>query len=537
MKKKTRAVLFSLGTAAAAGAGTVLWVKEKMKDPQFNSQVKRKAEVGLKKALYGLNSVLPQYPRPYKDDYISENFYEGHELFRDTSVRGAKWQMGYGREVLTPDDYLDKDYYLGGYLTNPASTVKKVLDDLCVRAICLDDGSGRGTAAFAVIDCVGLSGTDVREIRALLSDFAAENNIVSINISSTHCHSGIDTQGIWGPLPQIIKNNVREIKRGNLDNLISGRNPEYMDKLRHKTAKAIKDAFASMKPGKFFYKSIDDLKYSYDKREPNVVIEEITKLHFVPDDGSREIVAAMMAAHPVAIYPKPKGELSADYIYYIEEEVNKAGADFIFFQGAQLAVAPDRSFVDGDPNEAAFKEYGRAIGRYLTAIKAEDEEKILPILNVRIKEFFVPTDNYIMTALLRAGIVNNTTVRTGEKPTDLMFLTEVGYAELGKKLRFAMVPGEFAPELAVGGTYSAEESYTGEDWLYPPMRDMIADDTDLVVVGLCNDSIGYILPDNDYGCILEDKRYEESVSAGSKTGSSVVGAFESLLDDCGRLVK
>ncbi|NLP47705.1 MAG: hypothetical protein GX345_02045 [Clostridiales bacterium] len=536
MKKKTKALLFGLGGIAAAGTAWSIWFKEKMKDPEFNSRVKHKGEAGLKRALLGLNNILPDFPHPSKDEFVSHDFYRGHEEFRDTSKRGSKWKMGYGRYVLTPDDYLEKDYYLGGYLTLPPSTVKVVLDDLCVRAVCLDDGSGRGSAAFAVIDCIGLSSKDVRTIRQLLADFAAENNIVSINISSSHCHSGVDTQGIWGPLPKILKNNVREIKSKNIDRLISGRDPIYMDNLRQKTAQAIKDAFESMKSGKFYYKAIDDIKYARDKREPDVYFKEIVKLHFVPDDGSREIVGAMMAAHPVAIYPK-NGELSADYIYYIEEEVNKAGADFIFFQGAQLAIAPDRSFVDGDPNEPDFKEYGRAIGRHLISFESRDEERILPILNIRNKEVFIPSDNYIMTALLNAGIVNNIAVKIGDKATDLMFLTEVGYVELGKTLRLAMVPGEFAPELALGGTYSADESYTGQDWPYPPMKDMIAPDTYMAVIGLCNDSIGYILPDNDYGCILEEKRYEESVSAGSQTGSAVVGAFQAALEDCGRLVE
>lgn len=69
-----------------------------------------------------------------------------------------------------------------------------VIDDQAVRVICLDDSSGRGSVVFAVIDCVGISGTDIRRIRERLADFAKENNIVSINISSIHCHSAIDTQ-------------------------------------------------------------------------------------------------------------------------------------------------------------------------------------------------------------------------------------------------------------------------------------------------------------------------------------------------------
>ena len=33
-----------------------------------------------------------------------------------------------------------------------------------------------------------------------------ENNIVSVNISSTHTHSSIDTMGIWGRIIEVFKN-------------------------------------------------------------------------------------------------------------------------------------------------------------------------------------------------------------------------------------------------------------------------------------------------------------------------------------------
>lgn len=533
--KKSKAIALGLASASAI-AGLAYYVKEKLKEDEFKGKLKATAGNGLNKVLEGIDTVLPKLPWPYMDDYVSENFYEGHETFRDTSVRGAKWQLGYARASLMPVDYEHKDYYLGGFLTNPPSTVKSILDDQAVRVICLDDGSGRGAAVFAVIDCIGLSATDVRTIRSMLSQFAKENNIVSINVSATHCHSAIDTQGLWGVLPDIFKNNIKEIKKGRPQNTISGRDPEFMNKLHEATAAAIKEAFTNMKKGKLLFKTFDDLKYSRDKRMPDVVVKDITKLHFIPDDGSTETVAAFMAAHPTALDSKV-GELSADYIYYIEEEVNKADSNFIFFQGPQLAVAVDRGIVPEGSEGRGFQEYGRTIGKYLLSITAEQEEKVLPVLNVRNKEVFVPAGNMILLTVLKAGIVNNIAVKTGDKAKDAMFVTEIGYAEIGKTLRFAMMPGEFAPEMLLGGTVRAAESCNSTSWDFPPMKEMLEDGTSLTVIGLCNDSIGYILPDNDYGCIFEAGRYEESVSAGQETGSTLVGAFEELVDSCGRLVK
>lgn len=534
--KQSKSIFFKLAAATAAGAGLACFLKAKIQDEAFKSKLKQGGATALFKTLEGINAVLPRLPWPFIEEYVSENFYEGHADFRDTSVRGAKWKFGYARVSLTPDDYLLKDYYLAGFLTYPPNTVKSVFDDIAVRAVCLDDDSGRGVAVFAVIDCIGLSGADVRAIRALLADFAKANNIVSINISATHCHSGIDTRGIWGVLPDILKHNVVQMKRGNFDNLISGKDPAFMANLHTKTAGAITQAFEAMQPGKLMFKTFNNIKYSRDKRKvgPNVVDENITKLHFIPDDGSAETVGVFMAAHPTALDPKV-GELSADYIYYIEEEVNKAGSNFIFFQGPLLAIGVDRKFVSKDTPGRGFQAYGREIGKYLMGITVDQEEKILPILNVRNREVFVPADNSIMLSLLGAGLVNNKAVRTGKRPKDVMFVTEVGYVELGKQLRLAMMPGEFAPEMLVGGTSSSDESCTGTNWDFPPMKRMLADGTDLIVIGLCNDSIGYILADNDYGCVFDAGHYEEAVSLGAQTGSSLVGSFETLVEDCGRL--
>lgn len=532
--KKSKAVALGIATAAATGAGLTYYVKEKLKDDEFKSDLKVKAGNGVNKLIEGVNTVLPNLPWPYIENYVSENFYEGHPVFRDTAVRGGKWQLGYARASLMPVNYNEKDYYLGGYLTNPPSIVRSILDDQAVRVICLDDGSGRGAAVFAVIDCVGISSTDIRAIRAMLKDFAKENHIVSINISATHCHSAIDTQGIWGVLPDILKTNIREIRKGRPENTISGRDPVFMKKLHEKAAQAIMDACNGMRKGKLLSKTFDDLKYSHDKRKPDVLDKNITKLHFIPDDGSAETVVAFMAAHPTALDAK-KGELSGDYIYYIEEEVNKVGSNFIFFQGPQLSIGVDRGFVPEGAPGRGFQEYGREIGKRLLSICADEEEKVAPILNIRSREVFVPGGNFILLTVLKAGIVNNLAVKTGKKAKDVMFVTEVGYAELGKTLRFALIPGELAPELLLGGTLSPEESCTKTAWEMPPMKDMLPAGTTLTVIGLCNDAMGYILPDNDYGSIFEEGHYEEAISAGPKTGSTIVGAFEELVDSCGRL--
>ncbi len=64
-------------------------------------------------------------------------------------------------------------------------------------------------------------------------------------------------------------------------------------------------------------------------------------------------------------------------------------------------------------------------------------------------------------------------------------------------------------------------------------------------MGLCNDAIGYIVPDNDYAPFIADslwntelgeklwgkpqRHYEEMLSTGSKAGSTVIGALNEIV--------
>ena len=78
---------------------------------------------------------------------IEENYLDGHSTFIDEAT-AEYWSVGYARRVLTPDDVDETRYFLGGFLKFPAQEATGVIDDLCVRAVVLDDNSGRGAAAF-----------------------------------------------------------------------------------------------------------------------------------------------------------------------------------------------------------------------------------------------------------------------------------------------------------------------------------------------------------------------------------------------------
>ena len=524
--KKRSLIPFAV-LAAAAGAGAAVGRKLKT-DKAFRRDFDDAVGKGILAAVGKLAHKLPEPNFGDISDYESRNFYPGHSEFATSGKRGARWRLGYARRSLVPDDYNQKDYYIAGYLSYPPNVMRGVVDDQAVRVICLDDSSGRGSVDFAVIDCVGISGADIRRIRARLADFAKENNIVSVNISSIHCHSAIDTQGLWGDLPKMLKNNVRAGKDGRYDDIISGRDPEFMENLFEKTADAIKEAFNSMQRGKLTYVRTDAIDFARDKRPPYVWDRDIVRLRFIPDNGSRETVAAFMAAHPTALGAK-NTKLSSDYISAMEQEINKAGRNFIFFQGAELAIAQQRDCITEHDGSEGWQEYGRTIGRFLNSIPDEWERRVATFINIRNREIFIPADNPILIAAAKTGLVNNTVLHDAKEESGYCFVSEIGYAEIGRELSLALIPGELAPEILLGGAYGADESFNRTAWEYPPMRDMIPEGRELSVIGLCNDATGYIIPDNDYGSVIAKDHYEEAVSAGRRAGSTVTEAFGELV--------
>ena len=94
--------------------------------------------------LDGISSILPATVK-IKDPstHKSDNFLAGTATFIDEPKEGAKWSLGYASASILPDDFKDGKYYKGGYDIN--LKLSECADDLKVRLIALDDGSGRGT--------------------------------------------------------------------------------------------------------------------------------------------------------------------------------------------------------------------------------------------------------------------------------------------------------------------------------------------------------------------------------------------------------
>ena len=289
-----------------------------------------------------------------------------------------------------------------------------------------------------------------------------------------------------------------------------------------------------MTTGKMYYSEIEAGEYIRDKREPMVFDSKIHRFRFVPDNGTKETWLCNMAIHAVG-NGAAGTEITGDYPYYIEQEVNKAGANFIQIQGAELAISSKHDSLnlpEGTPRLESLKIYGTTLGKLIVESN-EAETEVAPLLNYRMKEYYVPVTNQILEFAGRLGALTNTVVTTDENNNALEVATELGYLEIGTKLAVAIIPGELEPAIAYGGYLDAENSWTGTDFDYPTLQEIVGADKELLVFGLTNDQIGYILEDNDYSSILSGVN-EEIVATGCSAGSTTINAFEELVNSIGR---
>ena len=354
----------------------------------------------------------------------SQNFYSGTgPEFKTNADEDAQWNIGYANTSLIPDDYSNGTYYIGGYIApeNGFSNVVEGIaeipgigkDDMKVRCVAINDGTDNGTALFATIDCIGITNADIKDIRAILAEFAEANNIVAINVSSTHTHSCIDTEGLWTKLLYKLARNGIISGTGADEELIQGTNPAYMAFLKEKVADTLVDAYEDLQPGVLTYTEKDlGQDYFNNKNRPSsgemifeidaegnkvytgekeIAMTDISRFIFVPDDvNATPTMMINIAAHPdVAGLPTESNsgrEISGDYLFYCGKFLEDAGYNFMFFQGAIAGIYISRGITgDGVPTEQRVEEsqrYGYELARMALALTMTKEEvEADPMLN------------------------------------------------------------------------------------------------------------------------------------------------------------
>lgn len=236
------------------------------------------------------------------------------------------YTVGFGKSEIMPEAGTENQFTLAGYNLNFFAT--GVLDPCYARAVWIDDNSGLGGVVLVSVDSIGISIEDVKEMRDSLKDFAKENNCRAINIMSTHNHEAIDTLGMWG----------------DLKNLKSGRDENYMKIVFAGVKDAVKKAFDDRRDGDLYYGKVEtqpkvvNEKYlieQQDTRLPQVFEKDLIRIRFEPHDAqTNDIYIINYAAHAEALLSDNSlisSDIPGNMCNYIEETT---GADSIYFQGA-----------------------------------------------------------------------------------------------------------------------------------------------------------------------------------------------------------
>ncbi len=524
-----------------------------------------------KVVLGALRAVLPQSPEILDYDTFDldgyGDFYAGTETFLDEAAQGAQWHLGYAQRSILPADFGTKKYVRGSLI--PYGFTNETFDDLKVRTVVLDDGSGRGKTVFATIDCIGLANSDIRKIRAAVADFAAANNIVSINISASHTHSGIDSQGVWTDPATTVINNIFSSATGK-GGIISGVDSTFLQTMVDQTAASIIEACGSMTAGTLSYAKKELSGYAYDRTPPYAFDRNLYRLEFVPfDQAVKPTIIATYGIHPEVTSYSFK-TISGDSIYYMEEVINNAGFNFIFIQGSVSTTTSSRHYSnDGLPlndHEAAVR-YGYELGYITLGLTLTQTEcaalnlqcgdllgvqqytgrdgysvwyenwvpvsatPVAPLLNIRMEQFLIKSDNNVSNVLSKISLANNRFLY--QKSTRTYYtVTELGYMEIGNgDLQVFLSPGELMGELLTGGPglYGFK---------YPSLRETYGEN--LIVFDLMNDAVGYVAADPNY--VMVGYQYNEEndtyasdtwcllVSLGKHTASTLFERFAGLVD-------
>ncbi|MBR3768682.1 MAG: hypothetical protein IKL10_10665 [Clostridia bacterium] len=445
--------------------------------------------------------------------------------FHYTKKAASKYfTAGFGKAVMLPDDIKTKKYYIAGYgENNPA---KGVIDPQYAHALWLDDNSGNGGHLFVSLDIVGLLNKDVNALKKALGEFSEITNCRSITIMSTHNHAGIDTMGIWGKLPH------------------TGKNRKFMTILFNAVITAASAAYRDRREGKLYLGRIEVPDMQEDIRTPIVYSKTLTRLRFVPNDGTREIYFLNFASHSESLQGC-NSLVSADFPCYLREKIrNETGAETIYGVGA-IGGMISMEIEDEDRlrRENRLLESTRNIGYKLAsyAMSIEKEKKLDPRISFIKQEFYVPVENPVLTIACQLGILSADAYKLPYSDKKAL-KTELNYYEIDE-LKILMIPCELFPELAYGGYLDDDESAEGlPPEINPEPLIEIADDENLLIFGLANDELGYVLPPNDF-MLNEDapyldkaidrfgrRHYEETNSMGPETAAIIAENFKKIID-------
>lgn len=428
------------------------------------------------------------------------------------------WYFGFGRQQIIPNEDSEQPLYIAGY--NNGLEISEVLDYCEARAVWMDTGDD-GILLIG-IDCIALDSSTVAKIRNGLKDV---QNCASVNVYSTHTHAGPDTLGLWGPVG------------------VNGKNDDYMTALIEAAVTAGKDAAADRKPGKLFYGFAETTNMYRDSRLPLVFDPNLYQLRFEAEDGPG-LRIFNYGAHAESLRGD-NSRLSRDFPGMLCDGVTAVtGDNTMFCAGPIGGLIMTKEFVGSTTIQAVenLQITADKLVDYALSITPESERELAPKLALSRTEFSIPLDNTAFLLYKTLGILGTKAIPM-ESATGYGVATELSVLMLDD-LALTMIPGEIFPELVSGSVYGDANRKSKN----PRALAKIAQENginEMIVIGLCNDELGYIVPPSDF-LLNEDapylektmdykgeNHYEETNSVGPKTAAKIAQAFEETVKKLG----
>ena len=391
-------------------------------------------------------------------------------------------RIGYAYRKITPA--LEPPAYLAGFGRNRPA--KAVHDDLGVRVLALD--SGPGLTFLAVLDLLGLGRQHCREVEAELQERFPDARLI---LCCTHTHHGPDPIGFWGP-----------------NEGTTGVNAGYLAWVKGEVVLACKSAAGKLTSVSALRSaSVEVPGIARNYRDPGVLDIELACLQFCNQGGDAIANLLIYPCHPEVLSPENE-EITSDYPDVLRREVEQAtGAPALFFAGA-LGGMMSPSTEDRTFQGAA--QTGKTLAQASsTALLGAEPVPIQDYQHLR-EEFSVPLENPVFQMAVEVGLIPEV------RDTDGKLATETNLLRFGETW-LVTVPGELFPIL--GLELKAQARSAGA---------RVA-----AVIGLANDELGYIMPEDEYvfpeNPFEPGDHYEETMSVGAQAGPRLMDAVQNLL--------
>ncbi|MBR0121165.1 MAG: hypothetical protein IJM10_05195 [Clostridia bacterium] len=485
----------------------------------------------------------------------SDYFYSG----TDGKVSGPGWKAGFADNSVIPEKWrrdaqgnpdpdgycLDKMHSGGGY----QAEIDKIYSGQNVNVLvltngCDKNGNGKNDLIIMVsVDGVGITSLTCRDIRKGIEEKLSRHgitseDILSCTISATHCHAGLDIQGMyWKRILGVLAANL--IKRFIPGQYMLTLEKDMHDTLIEKTSDAVDRAFSGMESGNLSFFNTDEVNGARDKFNSGAITQNRFSSFIFESESGKKTIVSNIGAHPVSANAQSTHMTDCDYPYYMKLAMKDAGYDFLFIQGAQAGVSTADAEIGRDAEEwAASKALSRDewINRYGEEITAElyegcepgfgdmykkgyalahfvidaagEKEEVAPVVSIKATEMLIDCDFGLLQLGASSGVLGFNAVRSSTANSGYGVIVEIGYIELGENVSFITVPGELSPACVYGTKegydgntkWEGPQSWSSKNWEYRTLEDMVREasgdsDKQVIVMGITNDAIGYNLPD------------------------------------------